>query len=172
MDGAFAAVAPDTFPTVAPVVFREAMARLGAAVHIITTGGPAGRTGLTATAVCSVSDMPATLLVCINRRAQSIGILTENRVLCVNTLHAGQESIANYFAKSTADKASAFDSPDWTTLSTGSPVLESAVVALDCRIVEWRAVATHIVIYAAVEGVHNGPPGPALVYHDRAYKHV
>lgn len=38
--------------------FRNAMARLGAAVNIITTDGPAGRAGFTASAVCSVTDTP------------------------------------------------------------------------------------------------------------------
>ena len=40
--------------------FRDAMARLGAAVNIITTDGVAGKGGITATAVCSVTDDPAT----------------------------------------------------------------------------------------------------------------
>ena len=40
--------------------FRNAMARLGAAVNIITTDGPAGRAGFTASAVCSVTDTPQT----------------------------------------------------------------------------------------------------------------
>ena len=35
--------------------FREAMSRLGAAVHIITTAGKSGKAGFTATAVASVS---------------------------------------------------------------------------------------------------------------------
>lgn len=43
--------------------FRDAMARLGSAVNIITTDGPAGRAGFTASAVCSVTDTPPTLLV-------------------------------------------------------------------------------------------------------------
>lgn len=38
--------------------FRDAMARLGSAVNIITTDGPAGRAGFTASAVCSVTDTP------------------------------------------------------------------------------------------------------------------
>ncbi|WP_252405960.1 flavin reductase, partial [Escherichia coli] len=44
--------------------FRAGMARLGAAVNIITTDGPGGRAGFTASAVCSVTDTPPTLLVC------------------------------------------------------------------------------------------------------------
>ena len=42
--------------------FRDAMAHVGAAVNIITTDGPAGRAGFTASAVCSVTDTPPTLL--------------------------------------------------------------------------------------------------------------
>ncbi len=45
--------------------FRDAMAHVGAAVNIITTDGPAGRAGFTASAVCSVTDTPPTLLVCL-----------------------------------------------------------------------------------------------------------
>ena len=49
--------------------FRDAMSCMGAAVNIITTDGPAGRAGFTASAVCSVTDTPPTLLVCLNRFA-------------------------------------------------------------------------------------------------------
>lgn len=38
--------------------FRNAMAQLGSAITIITTDGPAGRFGFTASAVCSVTDSP------------------------------------------------------------------------------------------------------------------
>ncbi|WP_198511682.1 flavin reductase, partial [Bacillus subtilis] len=53
-------------PAVEKTEFRNAMSRLGAAVNIITTEGPAGRAGFTASAVCSVTDSPPTLLVCLN----------------------------------------------------------------------------------------------------------
>ena len=39
---------------------------LSAAVNVVTTDGPAGRHGFTASAVCSVTDNPPTLLVCMN----------------------------------------------------------------------------------------------------------
>src|SRR5262249_27391209 len=61
---------------------------------------------------------------------------------------------------------------DWLTLSTGSPVLASAVIAFDCRIVEVRSVGSHTVFFGAVEAVRAGPNGPALVYHDWAYKRM
>jgi flavin reductase len=173
MAGAFEAYGPDPVETVDAEAFREAMARLGAAVHVVTTAGRAGRTGFTATAVCAVSDQPATLLVCLNRRSQANAILCENGVFCVNTLRADGAEIADVFAGRTdVERAERFGAGEWITLRTGAPVLRAAVVGFDCRTIEVKAVGTHNVFFAGVEAVHLGAPGPALVYHERAYKQV
>src|SRR4051812_30900500 len=173
MAGAFEAIASEQTVTVEASVFREAMSRLGAAVHVVTTAGPAGRSGFTATAVCSVSDRPATLLVCLNRRSQNAAIIRTNGVFCVNTLAADEEVVADCFAGRTGKfMEQRFETGQWATLNTGSPVLESAVVACDCRVHEIKAMASHDVIFGSVEAVRFGPAGPALVYHDRAYKRV
>jgi flavin reductase (DIM6/NTAB) family NADH-FMN oxidoreductase RutF len=173
MDGAFTAVAPEPIASIDPAAFRDAMSRLGAAVHIVTSAGPAGKTGFTATAVCSVSDQPATLLVCLNRRAKSAPLLTQNGVFCVNTLGAAEEKLADMFAgRSGVHLDERFNVGEWTTLKTGSPVLASAVIAFDCRTIEIKAVASHNVVFGAIEAVRLGPSGPALVYHDRIYKPV
>jgi flavin reductase len=173
MDGAFTAVAPEPVVSLDAPAFREAMSRLGAAVHVVTTAGPAGKTGFTATAVCSVSDQPAMLLVCLNRRSNSAPLMSQNGVFCVNTLAAAESKLADMFAgRSGVQLADRFAIGEWTTLKTGSPVLTSAIVAFDCRTIEIKAVASHNVIFGAVQAVHLGPNGPALVYHDRAYKPV
>jgi len=159
--------------TVDVKTFRDAMSRSGAAVHIITTSGVAGKTGFTATAVTSVSDQPATLLVCLNRRSQITPVLKQNGVLCVNTLGANEEAIADVFAGRTGifmDER--FTHGTWTTLKTGAPVLASAVVVFDCRIFEVKEIASHNIFFAGVEAVKLGAHGPALVYHERSYKHV
>ena len=159
--------------TVDPMAFHEAMSRLGAAVHVITTAGPCGKTGATATAVCSVSDAPPMLLMCLNRRSQTNPAVVENGVFCVNTLGDGGAEIADIFAGRTGVSGSdRFASGDWTVLTTASPVLVSAVAVFDCRIVEVRSVGSHNVFFGAVEAVRLGPGGPVLVYHDRAYKRL
>jgi flavin reductase len=173
MMGSFEAYAPEHVATVDPPQFREAMSQLGAAVHIVTTAGRAGRAGVTATAVVSVSDQPATLLVCLNRRSQIAPILAENLTLCVNTLRAGADPLADVFAGRTkVTMAERFDTGTWSELSTGAPMLTDAVVAFDCRVIEIKAVATHNVVFAGVVALRLGKPGPALVYHERAYKQV
>ena len=171
--GAFMAEPPVSFATVEPAQFREAMARFGAAVHVVTTNGPGGKHGFTATAVSSVSDQPATMLVCLNRRSRILPVLRDNGILCVNTLRADDDSVADVFAGRTGlTGAQRFLQGQWTTLVTGAPVLESAVVSCDCRIIESRPVASHNVYFCGVVAVRQGVPGRALLYHDRAYKHV
>lgn len=173
MAGAFEAISPEPVATVAAALFRDAMCRLGAAVHVVTTAGPAGKTGFTATAVCSVSDAPPTVLVCLNRKSEGGPILRENKVFCVNTLGADCEIVADVFAGRTgAVREQRFATGTWSTLKTGAPALATSVVAFDCRVIEIRAVASHNVIFGAVVDIRLGPVGPALVYHNRAYKQV
>jgi flavin reductase len=160
--------------TVTRQEFRDAMARLGAAVNIITTGGPAGRGGFTASAVCSVTDDPPTLLVCMNRGASSAPALKANAVLCVNTLGAGHREISGVFAgitKCTMEER--FSAGAWTQLVTGAPVLQGAVASFDCRVSEIVEKGTHLVVFAEVEAIRlcEGQ-GAGLIYFGRDYHPV
>lgn len=110
--------------------FRDAMSRLGAAVHVITSDGPARRLGFTASAVCSVSDSPATLLVCMDRSSTQNEPLKCNGVFCVNSLAADQRHLSELFAGMGGIAMSdRFAKQGWSTLSTGTPVLDGTVVS-------------------------------------------
>src|SRR5687768_1384429 len=81
--------------------FRSAMAQLSASVNVITTNGPHGQVGITMTAVCSVSDAPPTLLVCVNRKSATRDVFVGNGRLCVNVLNSTHEDLAMHFAGAT-----------------------------------------------------------------------
>ncbi|MCJ2084282.1 flavin reductase [Methylobacterium sp. J-090] len=160
-----------TEPTTIPVEaadYRTAMARIASAVHLVTTAGPGGRAGFTATAVCSVSDEPPTLLVCINRTASAHAALSVNDTLCVNTLGAHQMDVAGAFGGRTP-MDERFATASWGRLVTGSPVLNNARVAFDCRIVGRHAVATHDVLVCEVVALACAGTGDGLLYADRRY---
>uniref|UniRef100_UPI001C3D943C flavin reductase n=1 Tax=Vibrio cholerae TaxID=666 RepID=UPI001C3D943C len=89
--------------------------------------------GFTATAVCSVTDEPPTLLVCLNRSASAHPIVTANGQLCVNTLAGAQRDLSNLFGGKTP-MAERFAAAQWSTGVTGSPLLDGATVSFDCRI--------------------------------------
>jgi flavin reductase len=160
--------------TISSQEFRDAMARLGAAVNVVTTDGVAGRAGLTASAVCSVTDVPPTLLVCLNRASRGNALFKRNGVFCVNTLASGCRGLSDAFAgKGALDTEGRFALAKWSRLSTGAPVLEdAAVVAFDCRITEVLEKGTHSVLFAEIEAIRQGAPGGALIWYGRGYHPV
>lgn len=148
--------------------FRDAMSKLAAAVNIITTEGPAGRAGFTASAVCSVTDEPPTLLVCLNRSASVYHFFKENMVLCVNTLALEHQDLSGVFGgkKSLEER---FDQGNWSTLSTGSPVLEDASISFDCKIKLINSVGTHDILICEVLDIKHKPDCESLIYFNRGY---
>jgi flavin reductase len=150
------------------------MASLGAAVNVVTSAGPGGRGGFTASAVCSVTDDPPTLLVCLNRIGSGNALLKANALLCVNTLAASQRELSEVFAGVGGLRGEQrFSLGKWTTLATGAPVLEEACVSFDCRIVDVVEKGTHSVFFAEIEAIRqNEKPGRALIYYGRAYHQV
>jgi flavin reductase len=150
--------------------YRDAMARLGAAVNIITTDGPGGKRGFTASAVCSVTDSPPTLLVCLNRSSDSNQALKDNGVACINVLSAGQQHLSPVFAgMGEGDYDARFATAQWTPLANGTMALQGALVSFECRVAQICEVGTHTVFFCEVDAVHSGAPGEALVYFARKY---
>ncbi len=153
--------------------YREGMARLGAAVNVITTDGPAGQAGFTASAVCSVTDTPPMLLVCANRANDSYPAVKTNGVLCVNTLAGAHESLSPLFAGLTDHTMAArFEGATWHKLATGAPVLDGALAAFDCRIAQIIEVGTHDVFICEVDAVEVGTMHEGLIYYARGYHRV
>lgn len=150
--------------------YRDAMARLGAAVNVITTLGDDGPRGFTASAVCSVTDDPPTLLLCLNRNSDNNEPLRRAGILCVNTLAASQEAFSPLFAGFTGvPQAERFETGVWAPMVTGAPALQDAVVSFDCTVASVSEVGTHTVFFCAVQAIQVGPRHEGLIYFGRAY---
>ncbi|WP_460275932.1 flavin reductase [Celeribacter sp. ULVN23_4] len=152
--------------------FREGMSRLGAAVNLITTDGPAGKHGMTASAVCSVTDTPPTLIVCVNKTAFTHDIFVENGVLAVNVLASEHQELSGHFARY-VEGVDRFSFGDWATLETGSPILSDANVAFDCRVTSRVEQGTHSVFFCQIEAVRLAEEARhGLVWFSRDYHHL
>lgn len=152
--------------------FREGMSRMGAAVNLITSDGSAGKHALVASAVCSVSDAPPTLLVCVNRNAYVHDLFLQNGHLCVNVLTAEHQELCNVFSRY-VEGVDRFSYGEWTKLHSDCPVLEDANVAFDCRIGSRIEQGSHTVMFCEVNGVHIGATARrGLVYFSRDFHHL
>jgi flavin reductase (DIM6/NTAB) family NADH-FMN oxidoreductase RutF len=153
-----------------PDVFRTGMRRLAASVCLITTLNEDGsRNGLTATAVCSMTAAPPTLLCCLNRSSNSFAAIEKAGMFAVNVLSTDDREIADRFATSLAgdDK---FALGDWAALGTGAPILTTAIAAFDCRLANVVAVGTHGILLGEVQAIELNPhEARPLLYVDGAY---
>jgi flavin reductase (DIM6/NTAB) family NADH-FMN oxidoreductase RutF len=157
-------------PPVGPARFRDALARYVSSVHVVTTAGAAGEGGVTATAVCAVSDAPATVLVCLHRDSRLHAMIEGNGVLAVNTLARHEQALADVFAgRLGLSMEERLRHGAWVRLGTGSPVLAGAVAALDCRVECSQVVGTHRVFFARVMDTHACSGAQTLVYGERRY---
>ena len=151
--------------------FRNAMSSLTSAVSVVTTAGMSDRHGFTASAVCSVTDTPPTLLVCMNKTSRSHTHFVENKILTVNVLGAQHEHISNVFASKLSSEER-FQHGVWTELETGCPVLEDALVNFDCEIDQIQEVGTHTILICRVVAIQQSEQEQSLVYFNRAYHQV
>ncbi|WP_252728924.1 flavin reductase [Aliiglaciecola lipolytica] len=156
---------------ISPECFRDSMASLAGAVNVVTTSTVSGDVGFTATAVCSVSDSPATLLVCLNRSTSVHSAFVDSPYLAINTLSEGHEQLSNIFGGK-ATMPDRFAVGKWETLKTGSPVLADAAVSFDCKVTHIQSVATHDVFFCEVVAVKRDEMAGALVYYQRGYHHL
>ncbi|MEQ8445703.1 MAG: flavin reductase [Pelagibacterium sp.] len=158
--------------TISKAEFRDAMARVCAPVNIITTDGPAGRGGFTATAMCSVSDEPPTLLVCMNNKSQQASLFMQNRRFCVNVLTHEHMHLAGKFAGGAQDMDERYAAAEWTSMASGMPGLSDAIVNFDCEMETVHMVGTHNVMIGRVLCARVRTDGRALLYMDRSYVHL
>ena len=148
--------------------FREGMAVLAGAVNIVTTDGPGGRAGLTASAVCSVTAEPPTLLVCVNRGSSAAPAFLANDAVAVNTVGPAHRDLAMLFGGKTPMNER-FDKADWLPGSAGAPMLTGAVVSFDCKVTSRAVVGSHEVLFCEIVGIARTPDTPALAYFARKF---
>lgn len=150
--------------------FRALMRNVAGQVSIVASGGPGQRNGLTASAVCALSDLPPTVLVCVNRAAGTHDVIIRNGVFTVNALAIGQEDIARVFSGMAAARGEErFETGSWSEGVTGAPVLAEAVCRLECRLFDHRPSVTHTVFFGRVVAGDATLAASPLLYHRGGY---
>ena len=156
-----------------PATFINAMAGAVTPVSIVTTDGPAGKFGMTVSAVSSVSADPPTVLACINQRSPACDAIRENGVFCINLLSNTQSTIANNFAGRSVNGNAPYDFSiaEWTTAKSGSAILLNATASFDCVVSQLHIAGTHLIVIGEVLGTFASE-NTALGYKNREYQSI
>lgn len=154
-------------PEISPEEFKKGMRHLAAAVNVVSVIKDAQPRGMLATAVCSVSADPPSLLVCVNKSASMRQAIEAAGRFCVSVLDARQFSTACHFMSSSADER--FTACEWDILSTGSPAIQDALVNFDCEVDTTVDVSTHAIFIGRIVAMRCTDEGQPLMYHNGHY---
>jgi flavin reductase len=152
-----------------PEAFKAGMALLAGAATIVATDGPGGRAGFTATAVCSVTADPPTLLACVNTTSSAAPAFAVNDAVSINVLTPAQSEPARLFGGKTPMETRFAEG--WTPGAHGAPVLAGSLVVFETQVVERVRMGTHDVMFCRVLAVHvTGDAPEAAVWWNRAMR--
>ncbi|MGV1793416.1 flavin reductase family protein [Rhizobium sp. A37_96] len=152
--------------------FRSAMRQVVGAVTVVTTRGVNGEPrGVTATAVCSLTVEPPSVIACVHRDTWVGQFVPESGNFCVNVLTREQQPVAETFAGRTGHAAAdRFQVGAWADHETGAPVLQDAVASFDCDLDQAVEFATHVILIGRVrKTVSGGGNAEPLVYVDGGF---
>ncbi len=145
--------------------FRAAMRHLASGVCLVTHSVGGARAGMTATAVASLSLVPPTLIVCVNRAASTYAGLTPGVAFGVSVLGADHREFAERFAGRTGEEgAERFREGRWLIAPHGAPLLGDALAAFACEVEEIVERNTHAIVIGRVKRAAAASGGGALVY--------
>ena len=146
---------------------RAVMGRFPAGVAVVTVDLRGQRLGLTVASLVSLSLEPPLVGVAVRRDAALHELLREAGSFAVSMLAAGQEALAQHFARGVPPIAL------WEMVrvrsAEGPPELEGAVGWLRCRVTDEHRTGDHTVFVAAVERAEAGPAERPLVFHRQGY---
>jgi flavin reductase (DIM6/NTAB) family NADH-FMN oxidoreductase RutF len=149
---------------------RAVMGRFPAGVAVVTVDLAGQRVGLTVASLISLSLEPPLVGVAVRRDAALHELLRQTGTFAVSMLAAGQEALAQHFARGVPPIAL------WERIPlrerNGPPQLEGAVGWLTCRTVAEHETGDHTFFVGEVEAAERGPGERPLVFHAQSYAAV
>ncbi|MGA0735224.1 MAG: flavin reductase family protein [Steroidobacteraceae bacterium] len=135
--------------------YRNAISRFLTGVTIVTTLAEGKPSGLTATAIASVTLEPPTLLACLNRQSATCQAISQSGGFAVNVLASDQMDLAKLFASRDPDKFQQLVERGFELHSSpsGMPHLVGALASIDCIVSATTDVGTHRIFFGEVQNV-------------------
>lgn len=150
-------------------LFRLAMRNLGSSVCVITSQSKNKFSGMTATAVMSLSDNPPSLLVSVNRKNNTYGLIKKSGGFAVNLLSAEQIEVSQCFSKSGEAELQFSQAGDWEFDNEHPPILKNSVASFSCLVGQRLRTQSHDVLEGLITHIHCEPNRKSLLYASRKY---
>jgi flavin reductase (DIM6/NTAB) family NADH-FMN oxidoreductase RutF len=147
---------------------RRVLRNMPAAVAVVTVDAAGERLGLTVASFVSLSLEPPLVGVAVSRQAAMHELLRGADSFAVNLLGAGQERLAQHFARG-VPPIGLWEGIGTRPGSLGAPLLKEAFAWIECRLQAEHATGDHTFFVGDVAAAELGVPSEPLVYVRQGY---
>lgn len=147
---------------------KQAMRAYPQGVTVATTDGPSGATGMTVSSFTSVSLEPPLVLISIAKGSAMHDLFREAKAYAINFLADDQKSVSDRFAGRTSAR-DRFEGLRFTKGVTGSPIIEGARVAIECKAWKVYEGGDHSILVGEVVSARTLNSKRPLVYYSQQY---
>lgn len=137
-------------------------------VSVVTVDAGGQKAGLTVVSLVSLSLEPPLVGVAVRRHAALHELVREAGAFAVSILAAGQEALAQHFARG-VPPIILWQGIETHTGELGAPLLEGALGWIECRLASEHPTGDHTFFVGDVVSAAHGPGREALVHLRQAY---
>lgn len=148
--------------------FKLAMSHFASGVTVVTTEHEGSMFGMTVASFASLSLHPPLVLICIEKSVKTHDAIAASGRFGVSILASSQAEISGRFASKSDDK---FSGVSIRQGELGSPLIEGAICALECRLHSQLPGGDHTIFVGEVVDAQTGEH-PPLVYFRSGYREL
>ncbi|MGI8589058.1 MAG: flavin reductase family protein [Chloroflexia bacterium] len=154
-----------------PAIKKKSLRLFTYDLYIVTARSGEDRGAFTANWLMQASFEPPMIAIAVEHDAHSLGVLRAAGAFAVNILESGQRELAGQFGRSHAkvgDKLAGYQTKPG---STGAPLLDQALGALECRVVSESPCGDHVLFVAEVVDAHLWREGTPLTMAEAGFRY-
>lgn len=141
---------------------KAALRMIPYGIYVMTAKGDGGHlTAATVNWVTQTAFAPPLLAVGVKTDSGTYAAVKESRVFALNMLGKGQQGVAFTFFKPAKIEDSRISGEAYHSGDNGAPIIDNAIAAVECKVVEIVAIGDHHVVIGEVTQahVHKQPEG-------------
>ncbi len=152
---------------ISPDEFRSALGRWPSGVSVVTSLGREP-VGMTVSAFFSVSLAPPLVGVCLDQKSATLPVILASRAFGVSVLSTEQWALSERFASKADEHLRFLGLPLADVPGARNPLLEGAVMHLDCLLQATHEAGDHLLCVGSVQ-IALSHPGEPLLFHGSRY---
>jgi len=155
-----------------PMLFRQVLGRFATGVTVVTVCKDNIRRGMTANAFTSVSLNPPLVLVSVDKKADTHGLMMETDTFCINILAEHRRQWSDWWAGKAPKDQDQFANIPYSSKVTGSPVLDDCLGYIDCKVWARYEGGDHTLFVGEVQeaAMSNDPNLKPLLFFASKYR--